>query len=222
MEKLKNTFSRAKENVGFLGKHATSLIGAFFLLLAGVKINKENCEKRILIVFGGGVGDVAVGSVVCGYVKEYLEKYDVYYLMPYKFKLPYAKENIYFNYRKSKEDPFYYFSLINRLRSVGFSKVVVMFPFWEGFLASLASDIKPEQLFCYKEAEPNTFYRMTSKVNYFLKYFSMRKRLVLIKVASGWTENGSKTPKTKIGPAEPSRHRRQTGILHVEVIKDHT
>ena len=186
MEKLKALFAQAKENAKFLGKHLTSFTGAFFLFLAGEKVNKENYGKRVLILFGGGVGDVVIGSVACGYLKEYLNEYDIYYLMPYKFSLPYAKENIYFNYRQAKKDPFYYFELVNRLRNIGFSEVIVLFPFWEGFLASLANDIKPERVFCYKEAEPNLFYRITSVVNYLSRYVSFKKRGVFIKVASGF------------------------------------
>jgi len=182
-------FSRTKENAGFLAKHLTSLVGSFLLFLAGKKVNKNGAKKRLLVVFGGGIGDVAIGSIACGYLKEYLKEYDAYYLTSYKFKLPYAKEHILFNYHKAKKDPFYYFQLVNRLRNIGFSEVVVIFPFWEGFLASLASDVKSERVFCYKEAEPNAFCRITSKINYFLRYFSLKKRLVLITVASGWDKN---------------------------------
>ena len=112
-----------------MAKHLTSLVGGFLLFLAGRKVNKNGAKKRLLVVFGGGIGDVAIGSIACGYLKEYLKEYDAYYLTSYKFKLPYAKEHILFNYHKAKKDPFYYFQLVNRLRNIGFSEVVVIFPF---------------------------------------------------------------------------------------------
>ncbi len=180
--------SQIKKNAAFLGKHLTALAGALFLLIAGVPVNKKKYEKRVLVIFGGGVGDVVIGSVACGYIKKYLDGYDVRYLMPYAFELPYATENIRFNYRRAKESPLYYFQLVNQLRDIGFSEVILLFPFWEGFLASLAGDIGSKRVFFYKENEMNAFHRMTSRVNRALHYFSLRKRAVFIPVVSGWGE----------------------------------
>jgi ADP-heptose:LPS heptosyltransferase len=179
-------FSQIKRDAAFVGKHLTSVVGALFLLAAGQKVNKEGYEKRVLVMFGGGIGDVAIESIVCGYIKNYLGDREVYYLMPYKFTLPYAKENIFFDYRRAKKNPFYYFQLANQLRRIGFSDIIVLFQFWDGFLPSLAADVKPTRAFYSKEKERNPFYAIVSRLNRLARFFSFRKRAILVNVASEW------------------------------------
>jgi len=161
------------------------------LLFFGERINRDGYKKRILIIFGGGVGDVVKRSVICEYVNHYLSDYDVYYLMPYQLTLPYAKETISFDYKKAKINPRYYLELVNRLRKIGFSNAIVMFPFWDGFLPYLASDIKSEVVFCPRETEPNLSYKVISRAMSFVKFYTLKKRFSFIKVACGWDKDWS-------------------------------
>jgi ADP-heptose:LPS heptosyltransferase len=177
---------RVKRDITFVAKHITSLIGALFLAFAGAPVNKEGYEKRVLVVFGGGIGDVAIQSIVCGYIKEYLKDREVFYLIPYKFQLPYAKECISYDYKKIKRNPLYYFRFVNQLRRIGFSDAIVLFQFWDGFLPSLAADVAPQRAFYSKEKARNRFYIAVSRINYALRYFTFRKRATFVKVASEW------------------------------------
>ncbi|MDR3548751.1 MAG: glycosyltransferase family 9 protein [Candidatus Pacebacteria bacterium] len=183
--RIKNKVA-SSQAVRFLFKNMMSLVGTLFLTFIGAKINKDGYEKRILVVFGGGIGDVIKRSIICGYFKEYLKGYDLYYLMPYPLDLPYAKESIFFDYTRVKMNPRYYADTVNRLRRIGFSKVIVAFPFWDGLLSFLGGDVVPEQLFCHKEAPPHPFYGVVSEISYLLKYPSLRKRMRFIRVVSGW------------------------------------
>jgi hypothetical protein len=168
-------------------------MGAFLLFFFGRRANKDHYEKRILVIFGGGIGDVVKRSVICGYIHAYLKEYDVYYLMPYRMKLPYAKETICFDYNKAKIDPIYYFNTVNALRKIGFYQVIVMLPFWDGFLPSLASDIAPKTIFCTQESEPNSSYRAVGRLLSLIRRHSFRKIFKFIKVVSFYDKN--KPPK---------------------------
>lgn len=152
--KLIGVAKAANYSLKLIIKNVSPMVGSFLLRLNGGTINKEGYEKRILIMFGGGVGDVAKRSVICEYVREYLSGYEVSYLMPYKISFPYAKENIYFDYGKAKINPGYYAELARSLRRTGFSKVIVLLPAWEGFLVSLGAAVAPEALYRYTEAVP--------------------------------------------------------------------
>ena len=152
-----------KEKLKLLAKIFIPLAGALLLFFFGRRANKNGYEKRVLVIFGGGIGDVVKRSVICSYIERYLKEYGVYYLMPYRIKLPHAKETIYFDYKKAKIDPLYYVRTVNSLRKIGFSKIIVVLPFWDGFLPSLASDIAPETIFCTQESEPNSSYRMVGR-----------------------------------------------------------
>ena len=158
---LRWRFAQIKDNTIYTGKliikNISPLIGSFLLTIAGRPVNKIGYKKRMLILFAGGIGDVAKRSIVCGYLHEYLSEYDIYHLMPYDITLPYAKKTIHFDYKRSKVDPKYYFSLINSLRNIGFSEVVVLLPAWEGFLVSLGKDICPDRVFRYVEVPPKEF-----------------------------------------------------------------
>jgi hypothetical protein len=155
MQKAIKDFKLQIKNVSrFLVKAACPATASMFLWFAGVPANKEGREKRVLVMFGGGVGDVAKRSVICGYVEKYLKGHDVYYLMPYDLSLPYAHRTIRFDHRKAKTNPWYYFSLVNELRKIGFGHVIVLLPAWEGFLAALGNNILPQSLYRYVEAPP--------------------------------------------------------------------
>jgi len=136
-----------------LAKNTSSLCGSFLLFLAGAKVAQEDRKKRIVVLFGGGIGDVAKRSVVCEYVKEHLSEYDVYYLMPYDISLPHGTM-IHFDYKKAKINPLYYFRLVNKLRKIGFSRAIVLLPAWEGFLSSLGKNILPDVVYRYTETVP--------------------------------------------------------------------
>ena len=171
-------------------KNTIPLLGSVLLFFFGRRVNKkDNYGKRVLIVFGGGVGDVVKRSVICEYVRQYLSGYDIYYLMPYQLTLPYAEETIHFNYKKAKISPRYYFQLVNKLRRIGFSKAIVMFPLWDGFLPYLASDTKPEVVFCPQETEPNFSYKLTSNAMSRMRFCALKKRFSLIKVPCGWDKD---------------------------------
>jgi ADP-heptose:LPS heptosyltransferase len=154
-------------------KNISPVLGSLLLAAGGVAVDRTGYEKRILVVFGGGIGDVVKRSIVCEYVKEYLSTYDVYYLMPYEISFPYAKETIHFNYTKAKIDPLYYFRLVNKLRKVGFSRVIVLFPAWEGFLVSLGKNVLPDTLYRHIEVPPKELLGFASGV---VNVFRMRHR----------------------------------------------
>lgn len=162
--KLAGVIGTIKNTSKFLVKNISPLFGSFLLLTAGSKADQNDYKKRILVVFGGGIGDVAKRSIVCEYTKRYLAAYDVYYLMPYEISFPYAKETIHFDYTKAKIDPGYYFRLVNKLRRIGFGRVIVLFPAWEGFLVSLGGDILPETLYRQVEVPPKELLGFASSV----------------------------------------------------------
>lgn len=147
-----------KDTLGYalklIVKNISPLVGSAFLFIGGHRVNKDGYAKRILVLFGGGAGDVIKRSIVCGYLHHYLPDREIYHLMPYDFELPYAEETIHFDYKRAKIDPRYYFRLVNRLRGIGFAEVVVLLPAWEGFLASLGKDVRPMRVFRYTEVPP--------------------------------------------------------------------
>lgn len=165
IKKIKIKFLIIKDFLKLLIKNIIPQFGDLMLLFWGKKVNKDNWGKRILIIFGGGIGDVVKRSVICNFVNKYLnDEYEVYYLMPYKFKLPYAKDIFYFEYTKAKINPKYYFQLVNSLRQIGFSKVIVLLPFWENFLACLGRSIGAEKVFVYKEKPPTLSFEIVDKI----------------------------------------------------------
>jgi len=175
---------RLKNNLKLVLKSFVPLIGVLILFFIGKKVNKTNWQKRILIIFGGGIGDVVKRSIICEYIKEYLSNYEIYYLMPYKLNFPYAKEIFYFDYTKSKISPFYFVNLVNNLRERGFSKIITLLPFWENFLWILGISINPERIYVSLEKPPTKF---ESFLNKFISFFfikAIRKKFKLIKVYS--------------------------------------
>ncbi len=175
-----------KERLKLLVKNIIPLMGTFLLSIFGRRIERDGYEKRILIIFGGGIGDVVKRSVICSYVEKYLKDYDVYYLMPYHIQFPYAKKTIYFDYQKAKVNPLYYFTAVHALRKIGFYRVIVMFPLWDGFLPYLGIDVEPEVVFCPQESEPNSSYRSVSRIMSHLRRGSFKKIFRFVKVVSGW------------------------------------
>jgi len=165
------------------------LIGYF---LSRFKKNKnQKNDKRILIIFGGGIGDVVKRSVICEFVKKYLNDFEIYYLLPYKLKFPYAKENLYFDYIKSKINPFYFFKISENLQKLNFSKVIVLLPFWENFLWTLGLSINPEILYVYDETPPSYFEKILNKI-YQLFFIFQLSKIKKIKVYSYFDKNWPK------------------------------
>ncbi len=191
-----------REGVRFLIKNSISFLGSLLLIFIGRKVNKAGWEKRVLVIFGGGIGDVLKRSVVCGYLESYLKGYECYYLMPYPFELPYAKENITFDYTKAKTNPRYYADLVNRLRRIGFENIIVVFPFWEGFLSFLANDINPNRVFCHREVAPNPFFDMVVGISSGLRSLFLKKRIQFVRVISGWDANWP----YKLFPSDVEKH----------------
>jgi ADP-heptose:LPS heptosyltransferase len=162
---------RLKDNLKLVLKSFVPLIGVSLLLFIGKKVNKTNWQNRILIIFGGGIGDVVKRSIICEYIEEYLSDYEVYYLMPYKLNFPYAKETFYFDYTKAKISPFYFVRLVNNLREKGFSKIITLLPFWENFLWILGISINPERIYVSLETPPTRFEAFLNK---FIRFFFIK------------------------------------------------
>ncbi len=165
------------------------LLGYFLSVICSEQPNKNDWQKRILIIFGGGIGDVVKRSVICNFLKEYLSDYEIYYLLPYKLKFPYAKEIFYFDYSKAKINPFYFLKLVSQLKKIGFSKIIVLLPFWENFLWILGKGIKPDRLYVSLEIPPSFFEVFLNKLLYFL---FLKKNLKLVRVPSFFDRNWSK------------------------------
>ena len=183
-------------------KNFIQLLSNLGVKVLGSSANESNWEGRILVIFGGGIGDVVKRSVICGYLKRYLRGRDVYYLMPYRIKLPYAKETIYFDHRKAKVDPVYYFKIVNDLRKIGFQRIVVMLPFWDGFLPSLAADIAPKTIFCTRESTPNSAYRAVGEMLSRVRHRSFKKMFRFVDVASEYDRDRS----AKYPPSDVWKH----------------
>jgi ADP-heptose:LPS heptosyltransferase len=152
-----------------------------FVPLAGYLLSKfkrsenQRIDNRILIIFGGGVGDVVKRSIICEFIKQCLNDFEVYYLLPYKLKFPYAKEILYFDYTKAKINPFYFAKLAENLKSFGFSKVIILLPFWENFLWTLGLSIEPKTLYVYDETPPSNFEKFLNKIYTRFFIFSLNK-----------------------------------------------
>lgn len=175
-----------KEKIKLIIKTFIPFIG--YSLSKFKRIKNQKISKRILIIFGGGVGDVVKRSIICEFVKKYLNDFEVYYLLPYKLKFPYAKEILYFDYTKAKVNPFYFAKLSRNLKNFGFSKVIVLLPFWENFLWTLGLSIGSNDLYVYDETPPSNFERFLNKVYHYLFIFSLRK-IKKIKVWSYFDKN---------------------------------
>lgn len=155
-----------------------------YFLFRFLKVNKENWDKRILIIFGGGVGDVVKRSVICNFVKEYLNEYEIYYLLPYKLTLPYSYKIFYFDYKKTKTNPFYFAQLVKNLKKIGFSRVIILLPFWENFLWLLGKSLSPSVLYVPLETPPSRLEKILNLVVSSFFIFSIKKHFKLIKVIS--------------------------------------
>jgi ADP-heptose:LPS heptosyltransferase len=162
-----------KQKIKLAIKTFVSLIGYF---LSKFKRSKnQKIDNRILIIFGGGIGDVVKRSIICKFIKKYLNDFDVYYLLPYKLKFPYAKEILYFDYTKAKINPFYFAKLSENLKNFGFSKVIVLLPFWENFLWTLGLSVEPKTLYVYDETSPSNFEKFLNKIYSYFFVFSLNK-----------------------------------------------
>jgi ADP-heptose:LPS heptosyltransferase len=152
-----------------------------FVPLAGYFLSKfkrsknQKIDNRILIIFGGGIGDVVKRSIICEFIKQCLNDFEVYYLLPYKLKFPYAKEILYFDYTKAKINPFYFAKLSENLKNFGFSKVIILLPFWENFLWTLGLSIEPKTLYVYDETPPSNFEKFLNKIYTRFFIFSLNK-----------------------------------------------
>jgi len=163
-----------KEKLKLIFKSFIPLIGLLILKFYK-KFPLTVTDKKILIIFGGGIGDVVKRSIVFEFIKNYLNDFDVYYLLPYKLKFQYAKEILYFDYTKAKINPFYFAKLSQNLKNFGFSKVIVLLPFWENFLWTLGLSIEPETLYVYDETPPSNFEKLLNKIYTRFFTFSLNK-----------------------------------------------
>jgi ADP-heptose:LPS heptosyltransferase len=162
-----------KQKIKLAIKTFIPLIGYFLSKFKRSK-NQKN-DNRILIIFGGGIGDVVKRSIICEFIKKYLNDFEVYYLLPYKLKFPYAKEILYFDYTKAKINPFYFAKLSGNLKIFGFSKVIVLLPFWENFLWTLGLSVEPKTLYVYNETPPSNFEKFLTKIYIRFFIFSLNK-----------------------------------------------
>jgi ADP-heptose:LPS heptosyltransferase len=170
-----------KQKIKLAIKTFVPLIGCF--LSKFKRSENQRIDNRILIIFGGGIGDVVKRSIICEFIKKYLNDFEVYYLLPYKLKFPYAKEILYFDYTKAKINPFYFAKLSENLKNFGFSKVIILLPFWENFLWTLGLSIEPKTLYVYDETPPSNFEKFLNKIYQFFFIFSLKK-IKKIKVLS--------------------------------------
>ena len=162
-----------KQKIKLAIKTFVPLIGYFLS-----KFKRSKCRKidnKILIIFGGGIGDVVKRSIICEFIKKYLNDFEVYYLLPYKLKFPYAKEIFYFDYNKAKINPFYFAKLSENLKNFGFSKVIILLPFWENFLWTLGLSVEPKVLYVYDETPPSNFEKFLNKIYAHFFIFSLNK-----------------------------------------------
>ena len=180
---------KIKQKIKLIIKTFVPLIGYFFSRLK--KTKNQRIDKRILIIFGGGIGDVIKRSIICEFIKKYLDNYEIYYLLPYKLKFPFAKENLYFDYTKAKINPFYFAKLSANLKDFGFSKVIILLPYWENFLWTLGLSINPEIVYVYEETPPGNFEKFLNKIYQFFFIFSLKK-IKKIKVWSYFDKNWPK------------------------------
>jgi ADP-heptose:LPS heptosyltransferase len=162
-----------KEKIKLVIKTFVPLIGYFLSKFKRIK-NKKT-DNKILIIFGGGIGDVVKRSIICEFIKKYLNDFEVYYLLPYKLKFPYAKEIFYFDYNKAKINPFYFAKLSENFKNFGFSKVIVLLPFWENFLWTLGLSVEPTILYVYDETPPSNFEKFLNKIYTHFFIFSLNK-----------------------------------------------
>ncbi|MFZ8847860.1 MAG: glycosyltransferase family 9 protein [Minisyncoccia bacterium] len=162
-----------KQKIKLAIKTFVPLIGYFLSKFKRIK-NKKT-DNKILIIFGGGIGDVVKRSIICEFIKKYLNDFEVYYLLPYKLKFPYAKEIFYFDYNKAKINPFYFAKLSENFKNFGFSKVIVLLPFWENFLWTLGLSVEPTILYVYDETPPSNFEKFLNKIYTHFFIFSLNK-----------------------------------------------
>jgi ADP-heptose:LPS heptosyltransferase len=162
-----------KQKIKLVIKTFVPLIGYFLSKFKRIK-NKKT-DNKILIIFGGGIGDVVKRSIICEFIKKYLNDFEVYYLLPYKLKFPYAKEIFYFDYNKAKINPFYFAKLSENFKNFGFSKVIVLLPFWENFLWTLGLSVEPTILYVYDETPPSNFEKFLNKIYTHFFIFSLNK-----------------------------------------------
>jgi ADP-heptose:LPS heptosyltransferase len=177
-----------KEKLKLILKSLIPLIGLLILKFYK-KFPLTVTDKRILIIFGGGIGDVVKRSVICEVVKKYLNDFEVYYLLPYRLKLPYAKEIFYFDYTKAKINPFYFVKLSANFKIFGFSKVIVLLPFWENFLWILGISLDPEILYVPLETPPSYFNKIFNKIISIFFIRSLSRRVKFIKTYSIFDKN---------------------------------
>lgn len=173
---------RWRDNLKLFVKTWISILG--FACSFFVRVNKENWEKRVLIIFGGGVGDVIKRSIICKFIKNFLVDYQVYYLLPYEIDLPYSYQTFYFDYTRAKTDLIYFYSLVKRLKGIGFSKVIILLPFWENFLWILGKSLSPKVLYVPLETPPSNCEKFLNKIVSVLFYYSIKKNLKFIRVIS--------------------------------------
>ena len=153
-------------------------------------------------MFGGGIGDVVKRSAIAGLVEDYLSEYEVHYLSPYDLPIPGAAERHIFNYTKAKVNPWYYFSLANDFRGIGFEKIIVLLPFCEGFLSFLGTDMGARIVYCDDMQPPDGFSRFMQHLNTLIHHRAVKRNIKLISVENGWDKGWSK----KYFPSDAWRH----------------
>lgn len=124
---LKLTESRLKF---FLKMRATHSLRSFLLFLFGVTVNRDGWEQRMLIVNLEAIGDLAMFTSVLKHYRASFSGKKLYLLiksgtgMENMFRRHFVDEVITVRYKAFSAYPWYGFSLINRLRRIGFAKVI--------------------------------------------------------------------------------------------------
>lgn len=174
-----------KEYVKYIFKTTTAILGFLISRLFYIKQSQKNVKNKILIIFGGGIGDVVKMSVICNFLDEYLSKnFDIYYLLPYKLNFPYAKEIFYFEYKKAKIDLFYLLKIINNFKKIKFNIIITLLPSWENFLWILGLSLDAKKLYVPLESSPYFLYKVLNKIINLLLLMPIKKRIKFIKSPS--------------------------------------
>ncbi len=101
-----------------------------FLFLFGARPNRENWEKRILIINLEAIGDMVVFTSVLKHYKKAFPDKKIYLLLKEEISvvedliLPFVDQIVFINYRKFGLNPFYGAKILNALKNTGFQKII--------------------------------------------------------------------------------------------------
>ncbi len=123
--------SSVKSHLKFFVKvHLVARARSFLLLIAGVPVNKDGWQDRVLFVSLEGLGDMIVSTATLKHYKKHFGGKKTYLLANRVSQLdasllsPFIDRVILVDYPAFVKNPFYGFRLINSLRRTGFKTVI--------------------------------------------------------------------------------------------------